>query len=216
MSDVLERGHSSRANPAAGRSAPGRERARHRCDQREDRHRDRLARLIRVMRISSSLGGGRPRTPSRSPPAASPWAGTVARFLRVAATGRGWRLTREGADRQPILGPRVPDVLGTPAGDDRVQLTALVEHGREAPPTVRRTPRSGLLLRELLGPIRLEPVPVDVGRPCYRAVTSIDALALIETPPEGRSEGGSNSLRRWRRRESNPRPRSRNERLLQA
>ncbi len=80
----------------------------------------------------------------------------------------------------------------------------------------QRTPRSGLLLRELLGPIRLEPVSVDVGRPYYRALTSIDALALIDTPPEGRSEGGSNSLRRWRRRESNPRPRSRNERRLQA
>lgn len=80
----------------------------------------------------------------------------------------------------------------------------------------QRTPRSGLLLRELLGPIRLEPVPVDVGRFYYRTLTSIDALALIEPPPEGPAEGGSNSLLRWRRRESNPRPRSRNEWRLQA
>jgi site-specific DNA recombinase len=72
-----------------------------------------------------------------------------------------------------------------------------------------RTARSALLLRQLLGPIRLEPIRPDVGRPYYRAVTSIDALALIETPPEGGpAEGGSRSSRKWRRRESNPRPRS--------
>lgn len=45
-----------------------------------------------------------------------------------------------------------------------------------------RTARSALVLRELLGPVRLEPVSVDVGRPYYRAVTSIDALALIDAP----------------------------------
>lgn len=60
-----------------------------------------------------------------------------------------------------------------------------------------RTGRSALILRELLGPIQLKPAPVDVGRPYYRAVTSIDALALIETPPAGEpAEGGSNSFAR--------------------
>jgi hypothetical protein len=72
----------------------------------------------------------------------------------------------------------------------------------------QRTGRPAQALRNILGPIRLEPVMPDIGRPFYRAVTSIDALALTETPPAG-AEGGSNSLRRWRRRELNPRPRSR-------
>jgi hypothetical protein len=36
------------------------------------------------------------------------------------------------------------------------------------------------MLRNLLGPIRLEPVTPDIGRPFYRAVTTVDALALIE------------------------------------
>lgn len=57
-----------------------------------------------------------------------------------------------------------------------------------------------------LGPIRLDPVTPDIGRPFYRAVTTLDALALNEAPSG--AEGGSNSLQRWRRRESNPRPRS--------
>ena len=88
------------------------------------------------------------------------------------------------------------------------KLQTILEH---------RTPRSALLLRELLGPIRLKPTSPDIGRPYYRALTSIDALALMETPPEGGpAEGGSKPLRKWRRRESNPRPRSRARKLLQA
>ncbi len=73
----------------------------------------------------------------------------------------------------------------------------------------RRTAKSAKLLRKLLGPICLEPQKVDIGRPYYLARTTIDTLVLMEKPPAGDGpEGGSNSLRWWRRRESNPRPRS--------
>ncbi len=68
----------------------------------------------------------------------------------------------------------------------------------------QRTARSAQVLRNLLGPIRMELVTPDIGRPFYRAVTTLDALALTEPPPAG-AEGGSNSLQRWRRRELNPR-----------
>jgi site-specific DNA recombinase len=68
----------------------------------------------------------------------------------------------------------------------------------------RRTEQSGLILRRLLGRIRLEPTKPDIGRPYYLARTSIDTLALIEPPPG--AGGGSNCLHWWRRRESNPRP----------
>ena len=63
-------------------------------------------------------------------------------------------------------------------------------------------PSSGAGL--ILGTIWLEPTMPDAGRAYYMARTSIDTLALIE-PPSG-SEDGSNCLRWWRRRESNPRP----------
>ncbi|MEA2159358.1 MAG: hypothetical protein QOD66_1738 [Solirubrobacteraceae bacterium] len=60
----------------------------------------------------------------------------------------------------------------------------------------QRTARSAQVLRDLLGPIRLEPVPADIGRPFYRAITTLDALALIETPSDqSGAEGGSNALR---------------------
>jgi site-specific DNA recombinase len=79
----------------------------------------------------------------------------------------------------------------------------------------QRTARSAHVLRTLLGPIRMELVTPDIGRPFYRAVTALDALSLIETPPAG-AEGGSNSLQRWRRRELNPRPQSRERWRLRA
>jgi hypothetical protein len=47
----------------------------------------------------------------------------------------------------------------------------------------QRTARSAQMLRNLLGPIRLELVTPDIGRLFYRAVTTLDALALIEEPP---------------------------------
>jgi Recombinase zinc beta ribbon domain len=80
----------------------------------------------------------------------------------------------------------------------------------------QRTARSAQTLRNLLGPIRLELVTPDIGRPFYRAVTTLDALALIEEPPPASAEGGSNSLQRWRRRELNPRPQSRKRWRLRA
>ncbi len=45
-----------------------------------------------------------------------------------------------------------------------------------------RTARSAKTLRDLLGPIRLELVTPDIGRPFSRAITALDALALIEPP----------------------------------
>ena len=72
----------------------------------------------------------------------------------------------------------------------------------------RRTDRSALLLRSLLGEIRLEPTRGQIGRPYYVARTALDTLALLAPLPgqEG-PEAGSNPLRWWRRWESNPRPR---------
>ena len=56
--------------------------------------------------------------------------------------------------------------------------------------TARTTPES----RRLSCRQRSGVVTLDIGRPCYRAVTTLDALALIEEPPPAGAEGGSNSL----------------------
>ena len=67
----------------------------------------------------------------------------------------------------------------------------------------RRTQRSALLLRKLLGPIRMEPVTPDIGRPYYWALSDLDVLAIVENDPDSTdSDPGSNSLQWWRRRES--------------
>jgi len=81
----------------------------------------------------------------------------------------------------------------------------------------RRTEQSALLLRDLLGRIRLEPTQGDIGRSYYVAQTSLDALALLEPLPGQKGpETGSNSLRKWRRRESNPRPKTPDQKPLHA
>jgi site-specific DNA recombinase len=60
------------------------------------------------------------------------------------------------------------------------------------------TRRSAMLLRQFLGPIRLEPVQADIGKPYYRAVTGIDTLALIHAPLDSEEpKVGSKSFRSW-------------------
>ena len=68
---------------------------------------------------------------------------------------------------------------------------------------------SALVLRRVLGPIRLVPVVPEVGRSYYQAETALQVLELIGAP-----EGGSNWLSWWRRWESNPRPETLSRRRL--
>ena len=73
----------------------------------------------------------------------------------------------------------------------------------------RETPRSALLLRRILGPIRLVPVTPQVGKPYYQSETTLQVLDLLDNP-----EGGSNWSQWWRWRVSNPRPETLSVRLL--
>ena len=71
----------------------------------------------------------------------------------------------------------------------------------------RRTGESAMVLRRLLGQIRMEPTKGDIGRPYYVAQTSIDALTVLEpSNAKNRRDGGSNSSRWWSRSGSNRRP----------
>jgi Recombinase zinc beta ribbon domain len=70
----------------------------------------------------------------------------------------------------------------------------------------RNSDRSALLLRKVLGPLRLEPMcGGHIDRPFYKATTSLNTLALVDPliVDEG-PEGGSNSLQWWRRGDSDP------------
>ncbi len=78
----------------------------------------------------------------------------------------------------------------------------------------KQTEKSALLLRHLLGKIKLEPVKPDIGRPYLKAVSQLQVLALYAKEPDPHfwrsgstePETGSNALQWWRRRESNPCP----------
>ncbi len=67
--------------------------------------------------------------------------------------------------------------------------------------------QSSVALRELLGPVTLQAVYPEIGKPYYIAHSSIDTKALIEMPSsKDGAEDGSTTLRWWRWRELNPRP----------
>jgi len=69
-----------------------------------------------------------------------------------------------------------------------------------------RVERSALILRKLLGTIRLQPVQTGTGRPYYQAISELNVLPLLkEEAGKKTTQEGSNSLHWWRRRESNPR-----------
>ena len=147
----------------------------------------------------------------------------LANFLDFIGEGRGSQALGQAlAETERKVEALREEVYGLRVSREKVFRAPPVEWIRDRVSKLQevleaRTARSALLLRELLGPVTLEAVAVDVGRPYYRAVTSIDALALIETPPaDGPGEGGSNSLRKWRRRESNPGPRMSERQLLRA
>jgi hypothetical protein len=61
--------------------------------------------------------------------------------------------------------------------------------------------KSALVLRGVLGRIRLLPVQPQIGKPYYQAETALRVLDLVKAP-----EDGSNWLQWWRRWASNPRP----------
>ena len=65
-----------------------------------------------------------------------------------------------------------------------------------------RTMRSAIVLRQLLGPIKLEPVVPAVGRPYYVARTNFDTLKLLENlGPDAGPDPGATSIGWWTRSE---------------
>ena len=77
--------------------------------------------------------------------------------------------------------------------------------------------QSALVLRELLGKIRLYPVVSSSGSRYCVAKTAFDTLKLLkDLDPDGGSDPGATSIGWWRRRESNPRPKIQHRRNLHA
>ena len=134
----------------------------------------------------------------------------VANFVDYIGEGRGSQaLTKALIETERRAAILEQELESLHRSSDKVFQAPPVEWIEEKLTTIKalleqRTEKSALILRRLLGTIRLEPTVPEAGRPYYVARTSIDTLALIEPPPG--SEDGSNCLRWWRRRESNPRP----------
>ena len=135
----------------------------------------------------------------------------LANFIDFVGEGRGTRALAKALEEteRKVEGLR-DELQGLQASRKSVFRTPPVEWIEERMVGLkdvleRRTEQSALLLRRLLGEIRLEPSRPVEGKPYYMARTSLDTLALLDPPP-GVRDTGSNSLRWWRRGESNPRP----------
>ncbi len=145
----------------------------------------------------------------------------LANFVDFIGEGRGSQaLAQALVETECRVGALTEEVDSLQRSHEKIFRLPPIEWIRERMSNVQsvleqRTARSAQMLRDLLGPITLELQTPDIGRPFYRAVTTLDVVALIDEPPPG-AEGGSNSLRRWRRRELNPRPRSRKRWRLRA
>jgi site-specific DNA recombinase len=134
----------------------------------------------------------------------------IANFIEFAAQGRGSRALADAL----VASERKRDELQAELELLRQARTAV----QSVPPLIwiqeriatlqevleRRTERSALLLRALLGKIRLEPVSRESGRPYYRALSNLQTLALFELgpAPDG-GDAGPNAFHWRRRRDSN-------------
>ena len=139
-----------------------------------------------------------------------------ARLVEFVADGRGTKAVREELEK---LEPRIADLRAEVGGLERASATKMRapteawirgQVGRLRSVLESRTSKSADLLRRLLCPIRLVPVVPATGRPYFQAHTALDTLELLAESESGEdSDPGANSLRWWRRRESNPGPRIR-------
>jgi site-specific DNA recombinase len=137
----------------------------------------------------------------------------LANFIDFIGEGRGSRtLAQALVATEHKIEDLTEELAGLRRSRDKVYQAPPIEWIQERLARVheileRNTDRSGLLLREFLGDVHLEPTHGDIGRPYYVARTAFNALALLDTPLDDETgDTSSNSLRWWRRRDSNPRP----------
>ena len=131
----------------------------------------------------------------------------VANFVEFIGDGKGTRAlsTALGEAERHVETLRMELDLLTSTASTMFQappLEWIADRVRSLDVTLAKdTTRSALVLREALGAITLRPLTPEVGRPYYQAETALQVLNLLQDP-----EDRSNSLRQWRRGESNPRP----------
>jgi hypothetical protein len=137
----------------------------------------------------------------------------LANFVNLIGEGRGSRtLAQALAETEQNVDALKEELTGLHRSRAQVFQAPPIEWVRELvgqlQELLQRSPeQSAVLLRKLLGPLRLVPTHGDIGRPYDTAHTSlnINTLALLEEPGEcaTASEAGLSSLHWWARQGSN-------------
>ncbi len=121
----------------------------------------------------------------------------LANFVEFIAEGRGSKSLADAL----TLAERKVESLGVDLAalrlsrDDvfkappRAWISDRVEHLQQV--LELKTEKSALLLRNLLGKIRIEPVKPDLGRPYLRAVSRLQVLSLLDAEPNPRNKTGA-------------------------
>jgi len=151
----------------------------------------------------------------------------VTNFLEVVAEGRGTRSITDAlaASEGQVESLEAEIEILQRSSTESFQVPRRIwieERIRDFQQTLElNTSLSALILRKVLGPIRLEVVVPEVGHPYYIAHTKLDVVELLDPrtrnfsadpndrrDPADRPQAGSNTLRLWRRGELNPRPKT--------
>ena len=116
----------------------------------------------------------------------------LANFVDCIGEGRGSQaLAKALVETERRVGALTEEVDSLRRSHEKIFRPPPIEWIRERMRNVQsvleqRTARSAQMLRNLLGPIKLELQTPDIARPFYCAVTTPDAVALIDEPPPGR------------------------------
>ena len=151
----------------------------------------------------------------------------VSNLVEVVAEGRGTRSVTDAlsASESQVEGLEAEIEVLQRSLTESFQIPPRVwieERLRDFQKTLElNTGLSALILRKVLGRIRLEVIVPEVGHPYYVAHTNLDIVELLDPrtgnfradrndprSPADRPAGGSNALRSWRRGELNPRPKT--------
>jgi site-specific DNA recombinase len=132
-------------------------------------------------------------------------------FLDFIGEGRGSRtLAQALVDTEQKVDALKAELTGLQRSREQVFQSPPIEWIQERVAQLqeileRNADRFGVLLRNLLGPLRLIPTKGDIGRSYYTAYTSLNTLALLQEPQDDgtQPEGGSNSSHWWARQVSN-------------
>ena len=122
-------------------------------------------------------------------------------FVNFIADGRDSAAVQKTEQKVLLLDAQIAELTRTSSGFRVPSLRTIERRCKNLRALLDSSlQRSALVVRELLAPIRLDPVVFDSGRRYYVARTTFDTLKLLEdVDPDGGSDPGATAFKWWTR-----------------